>query len=75
MTDSTWSRKQKAGCVLGIASLLVTQPIWYWLLYQILVRVQASQLMWFLFWVYVPFGLTISILFKISDTLFDDKSK
>lgn len=41
----------------GLLHLIVTFPIWYYLLYQVLVRVQASELMWFLFWVYMPVHL------------------
>ena len=37
-----------------LASLSVVMPIWFYLIYQILVRVDASELMFFLFWVYVP---------------------
>jgi hypothetical protein len=72
-TPTAFTKRQKASCLLGILSLLIVQPIWYWLVYQILVRVEATQLMWFLYCIYVPAGLAISILFKISDTLFDDK--
>lgn len=40
--------------VIAILSVLIVMPIWYYLLYQILVRVNASELMFFLYWVYVP---------------------
>jgi hypothetical protein len=40
-----------ARLILGIC---VVQPIWLYLLYQILVRVEASELMWFLYWIYLP---------------------
>jgi hypothetical protein len=45
----------------------VVLPIWYWLLYQMLVRVNATELMFFLFWVYVPVGMLVQILVKITD--------
>lgn len=48
----------------GIIALLIVMPIWYYLLHQILVRVQASELMFFLFWVYVPAGLLVQIIAK-----------
>lgn len=38
----------------AIIVLLLTLPIWFYLLYKILQAVNASDLMWFLFWVYVP---------------------
>lgn len=40
--------------VIAILSFLIVAPIWYYLLYQILVRVNASELMFFLYWVYAP---------------------
>lgn len=43
--------------VSGLITLFIVMPIWYYLLYQILVRVQASELMWFLYWIYLPIGL------------------
>jgi len=50
--------------VAGLVALFVVMPLWYWLMYQILVRVDASELMWFLFWVYVPVSLFVSIVAK-----------
>lgn len=47
--------------------LCVTMPIWYYLVYQILVRVDASELMWFLFWVYVPAGLIAGVISKLTE--------
>lgn len=37
-------------------------PIWFYLLYQVLVRVNASELMWFLYWVYVPVALLVAAI-------------
>lgn len=53
-----------------IATLLVfliSMPIWYYLLYQILVRVGASELMMFLFWAYVPVSVFTGVLVKLSE--------
>ena len=47
---------KKLSAVIG---LLLVMPIWYYLFYQALVRVSASELMFFLFWVYVPFSLFV----------------
>lgn len=44
--------------------LCLTMPIWLYLLYQVLVRVEASELMWFLFWIYVPFSVVVHLLAK-----------
>lgn len=47
---------------------LITLPIWYYLLYQILVRVDASELMFFLFWVYVPLGTLVQAGAKLIES-------
>lgn len=46
----------------GLVTVFLYMPIWYYLMYQILVRVNASELMWFLFLVYVPMGLFVSAI-------------
>lgn len=53
--------------IAGVLALFVSMPIWYYLLYQILVRVQASELMFFLYWVYVPAGMLASVVAKLSE--------
>ena len=50
---------------IGLISIFITLPIWFWLIYQILVRVDASELMWFLYWVYVPASLLMHVLVKM----------
>lgn len=42
---------QKIAIIIAATTAL---PIWFYLLYQILVRINASELMFFLFWIYVP---------------------
>ena len=64
--------KAKAGCVLGILGLCITLPMWYWLLYQILLRVGASETMWFVYYVYVPFGFVIGVATKIVESIFEE---
>lgn len=51
----------------GLLALLVSLPIWYYLLYQILVRVNASELMFFLFWAYVPITFLVMALAKATE--------
>lgn len=53
--------------VVGLLAVFVVAPLWYWLVYQILVRVDASELMWFLFWVYVPVGLFVQIVARVAE--------
>lgn len=52
----------------GLIALFVTLPIWYYLLYKVLEAVNASELMWFLYWIYVPIGIIIAILTKVAES-------
>lgn len=45
----------------------VTAPIWYYLFYKILVAVNASELMFFLYWIYMPSAIIGGIIVKLSD--------
>jgi hypothetical protein len=51
--------------VAVIIGTFVTLPITLWLQYQILARVQASELMWFLYWVNLPVVFLASLLLKL----------
>lgn len=62
------------GCLISSIRLLIVPPIWYYLLYQILVRVEANELMMFLFWVYIPVAMIsafaseiVSVIIKYQD--------
>jgi hypothetical protein len=58
--------KMKKGKVIEILlAVFISLPIWYFLMFNILKRVNASELMWFLFWVYVPLSIFLIILSKI----------
>lgn len=50
-----------------LISTAITIPIWYYLLYQILVRVGASELMMFLFWVYLPVHIIGILVMKMGE--------
>jgi len=52
------------GILLGI---FVSLPIWLWLLYKILVLVGATELMWFLYWVYLPVTFLVTGLIKCTE--------
>ena len=56
-----------AKVISAILTLLITVPIWVYLIYQIMVRVQASELMWFLFWIYVPAHILANVIFKVAN--------
>lgn len=58
--------------VTGLIALCVVLPIWYVLLYYILQSVNASDVMWLLYWIYVPVGIFISILGEIVKAFFTD---
>jgi len=67
------TKKQKLGCLNATLAALITGPIWYYLLYQLLKRVGASDLMWFLYWAYLPVSLLINIASNlITNVLGDD---
>lgn len=52
--------------IASIISAFITLPIWYYLLYKILVAVGATDLMWFLYVAYIPFGLISHICISIA---------
>ena len=55
--------------IASLMGLFLVAPIWYYLLYQILIRVDASELMFFLYWVYVPVALATNAMVKIAETV------
>lgn len=57
--------------IIAILSIIVMYPIWYYLLYNLLKAVNASELNMFLFWVYVPVSVLIHILSRIADAMED----
>lgn len=64
--------KQKAGCAFGILGLCISTPMWWWLLYQIMLRVNATETMWLVFYVYIPFSFVILLAMKIIESVFDE---
>ena len=51
--------------------LFIQLPMWYYLIYQILKGVNASELTWFIFWMYMP----LNILSMLTGRWFLDKPK
>ena len=51
--------------VAGILGLFIVWPIWYFLLYRILEAVNAAELTWFLYWVYIPASILASVLVQL----------
>jgi hypothetical protein len=57
----------------GCLTAMVTIPLWLFLLYQILVRVNATTAMWVAFWVYVPFHMLVGVLTTVYRALRGDE--
>lgn len=58
-----------ASLIAGLMALFVTLPIWFYLMYYLLVAVTASDLAFFLFWVYVPITVFIHVIAKIAESV------
>lgn len=58
---------KSAKTIAGIMTVFLTMPIWYYLLYKILGSVNASELMWFLYWIYLPAGFFIQIVARLTE--------
>ncbi|WP_428419244.1 hypothetical protein [Methylibium sp.] len=52
---------------LALVYLVVVTPIWYYLMFKLLQSANASELMWFLFWAYVPLHFLVSAVAKLSE--------
>lgn len=50
---------EKLRVLSRLLTVFVTLPIWYYILYQILTAINASELTWFLYWAYVPIGVFV----------------
>ena len=57
---------QVIGCMGAVLTLLVSLPIWYALLFYILLTLQAPPWAWAAYWVYVPTGIIAGILHHAS---------
>ena len=53
--------------IMVLLFLFSTGPIWYYLLYKILQAVNASELMWFLYWIYLPVTIVGTLIAKLTD--------
>lgn len=57
--------KNKLCIISGLIALFITLPLWLYLFYSVLKAVNATELMWFLYWVYAPVSLFAGVLAKI----------
>lgn len=55
--------------IVGLLTTFVTLPVSLYLQYKILERVQASDVMWLLFWVNLPLIILMSVVSKIADSI------
>lgn len=53
--------------VAGLLGLFVVLPIWYFLLYRVLASVNATEVMWLLYWIYIPIGVLVQVLTKLAE--------
>lgn len=53
--------------VAGLLGIFLTLPINIYLWYKVLSMIGATELMWFLFWVYVPVILLVSVIAKFAE--------
>lgn len=51
--------------IAGLLTVFIQLPIWYYLLYKLLEASMATELMWFLFWIYIPLGLFTAVVAKL----------
>lgn len=51
----------------ALIAVFITVPIGIYLQYMILKMLPATELMWFLFWVYVPFGLLVAVVQRLME--------
>ena len=50
----------------GLLALLVVLPCWFYVQYQILTAIEATELTWFIFWAYVPASMFVTAIGKIT---------
>lgn len=48
--------------IFAVLAVFVTLPLWLFLLYKILVAVNATELMWFVYCIYVPVTIITAII-------------
>jgi hypothetical protein len=58
-----------ASCLALFLQTFIVLPLWYYLLYQILSRVNATSAMWAAYWTYVPIGILVAVIAGIVKAL------
>lgn len=52
---------KKGKIIIMIVGMFTYIPIWFFILYTILSKLDVDRLVWFLFWIYLPLTLLIHI--------------
>jgi hypothetical protein len=68
-SESKRKRKATVGCVFALIHLVVIGPCWFYLLWYILRRIEASDFQWFVFWAYAPASLLCAFLWRVAEAL------
>ncbi len=63
----TQKQPPRGKIIAGMIQLFITAPIFYYLMYQVLKMVGATELMMFLFWIYLPLGLLVSSIRMVAE--------
>ena len=58
-------RISTAQTLTGILTLLFASPLWFTLVFSILKMVEATDVMWWLYWSYVPIVALANILARV----------
>jgi hypothetical protein len=58
---------KKLKTIVTLVGLMVTLPIAIWLQFKIMERVQATDLMWFVFWLNLPLNILVQVIFKLAE--------
>jgi len=59
-----WNKYKTISLIL---MLIIVMPIWYYLLYVILLAIEVDRLVWFLYIIYLPVGILSTIIAKIGE--------
>ena len=61
--------KKAIDLVWIFVTVLISWPIYIYLTYQIMVRIEATEVMWFLYWVYVPIIILLGTLRAMTESV------
>ena len=48
-------------------ALLICAPLWFYLVYRILVAINADELTWFIYWTYVPVTVLVKLCASVAE--------